>query len=86
MALQLLTFNNKPWRRFQILHTEHKGACVIQGQVGDSEAVNMSFSTHTPVLIGLELDPVLMPGAHYVGVGQLHLEGRSLTLRGLDVS
>ena len=86
MALQLLTFNNKPWRRFQIVHTEHKCACVVQGQVGDSEAVNVAFSTHPPVVIGLELEAVLMPGAHHVGVGQLHLQGRSLTLRRLDVT
>lgn len=64
---------------------EDDGARVLQREVGQGEAVDSPIGAHPPLVVGFQADAVFLPYSLHVGVGELHLEGGGLSLKGFLV-
>lgn len=81
----VFTFNSEPSGGAHPFSWEDNGARVLQGEVGQGEAVDQPVGADPPVVVRLHPDAVFLPDALHICVGELHLEGGRLSLKGFLV-
>lgn len=81
----VFTFNSEPSSGAHPFSWEDDGARVLQGEVGQGEAVDQPVGADPPVVVRLHPDAVFLPDALHICVGELHLEGGRLSLKGFLV-
>lgn len=79
------TFDREPRNGAHTFGREDNRARVLQGEVGQGEAVHQPVGAHPPLVVGFHPDAVFLPDSLHVCVGELHLEGGSLSFKGLLV-
>lgn len=61
------------------------GAWVLQSQVRQGEAMHQPIGAHSKLVVWLYSDAILLPNTFHLCVGELHLEGCSLSFKGFLV-